>query len=142
MVPLPLNVRFPCTPRHATRARQAFRVYLALLHLDSRTESDLESAIGEALTNAVERGYAQETFFELRCNMAASVLTIEIEDHARNGAAADAKLDRQDISRSYGYDIMRAFVDDVELLKDGRLIRLRKKIKAASRRRPRREEQI
>jgi anti-sigma regulatory factor (Ser/Thr protein kinase) len=134
MVPQPLNVRFACTPRHATRARQAFRVYLALLHLDARTESDLESAIGEAIANAVEHGYAQETFFELRCRLDESMLQIEIEGRAR-AALMPNKLDRSLDSRDMGLGIMRALVDDVELLEDGRLIRLQKKIRAANRRR-------
>jgi anti-sigma regulatory factor (Ser/Thr protein kinase) len=134
MVPLPLNVRFPCTPRHATRARQAFRVYLALLHLDARTESDLESAIGEALTNAVEHGFAQDTFFELRCRLEHSILQIEIEGRARTMMMPN-KLARPLDSRDMGIGIMRALVDDVELLEDGRLIRLQKKIRSANRRR-------
>jgi anti-sigma regulatory factor (Ser/Thr protein kinase) len=134
MVPLPLSVRFACTPRHATRARQAFRVYLALLHLDARTESDLENAIGEAITNAVEHGYAQETFFELRCRLEHSVLQIEIEGRAR-AASRPNKLNRSLDSRDMGLGIMRALVDDVELLEDGRLIRMQKKIRAANRRR-------
>jgi len=134
MVPQPLNVRFPCTPRHATRARQAFRVYLALLHLDTRTESDLESAIGEALTNAVEHGFAQETFFELRCRLEQSVLQIEIEGRART-ATVPGMFARPLDSRDMGIGIMRALVDDVELLEDGRLIRLQKKIRTANRRR-------
>ncbi|HEY1726784.1 MAG TPA: ATP-binding protein [Candidatus Baltobacteraceae bacterium] len=134
MVPQPLNVRFPCTPRHATRARQAFRVYLALLHLDARTESDLESAIGEALTNAVEHGFAQETFFELRCSLEDSMLQIEIEGRAR-AAMLPNRLERPLDARDMGLGIMRALVDDVELLEDGRLIRLQKKIRAANRHR-------
>ena len=137
MIPQPLNVRFPSTPRHATRARQAFRVYLALLHLDARMESDLESAIGEALANVIEDAYAQETFFELRCNLEHASLTIEIENHGRIGGA-EHKLDRPDVSRDFGLNIMRALVDDVTLLKDGRLIRLQKTVKGAKRRRPRR----
>lgn len=134
MIPQPLNVRFPCTPRHATRARQAFRVYLALLHLDARTESDLESAIGEAIANAVEHGFAQETFFELRCRLEHSILQIEVEGRART-AMMPSKLDRPLDSRDMGIGIMRALVDDVELLEDGRLIRLQKKIRAVNRRR-------
>ncbi len=133
MVPQPLNVRFPCTPRHATRARQAFRVYLALLHLDTRTESDLESAIGEAIANAVEHGFAQETFFELRCRLEHSLLQIEVE--GARAAMMPSKLGRPLDSRDMGIGIMRALVDDVELLEDGRLIRLQKKIRAANRRR-------
>ncbi len=134
MVPQPLNIRFPCTPRHATRARQAFRVYLALLHLDPRTESDLESAIGEAIANVVEHGFAQETFFELRCRLESPLLQIEIQNHS-HGPESARKLGRPLDSRDMGIGIMRALVDDVELLEDGRLIRLQKKIRAANRRR-------
>jgi anti-sigma regulatory factor (Ser/Thr protein kinase) len=136
MIPQPLSVRFPCTPRHATRARQAFRVYLALLHLDARTESDLESAIGEAIANTVESGFAQETFFSLRCRLESSMLEIEIENHARN-FERPGKLERSLDSRDMGLGIMQAMVDEVEVLEEGRLIRLEKKIRASNRRRRR-----
>jgi anti-sigma regulatory factor (Ser/Thr protein kinase) len=132
MIPQPLNVRFPCTPRHATRARQAFRVYLALLHLDSRTEFDLESAIGEAITSVVERGYSLDAFFELRVRLESSDLTIEIEDRGRENPVP-AKLERPADSRDYGLNIMRALVDDVEMLQEGRLVRLHKKVRASRR---------
>ena len=131
----PLNARFLCTPRHATRARQAFRIYLALLHIDARTESDLESALGEALADVVEHGFAQETFFDLRCSVDASTLTIEIEDHGR-GTETSNKFERPEFSRDFGSEIMRALVDEVEFLKDGRLTRLQKRIRPSRRPRP------
>ena len=139
MDPQPLHARFQCTPRHATRARQAFRVYLALLHLDAKTEADLESALGEALANVIEHGYAQDTFFELRCSMESGMLTIEIEDRGR-GTEIAHKLERPELSRDFGFEIMRALVDEVEFLKDGRLMRLRTKVRKPNRRPPAEEK--
>jgi hypothetical protein len=64
------------------------------------------------------------------------MLEIEIENHARN-FERPGKLERSLDSRDMGLGIMQAMVDEVEVLEEGRLIRLEKKIRASNRRRRR-----
>ena len=124
---LNLEIRFPCSPRYASAARQAFRLHLAPLRLDSSAQSELEIAVGEAIANVVEHGYGKATFFELRCRLERGVIKIEIEDRGRKHDAGK-QPERTDASRTLSFAIMQYLVDDIEFVDEGRLVRFSKKI--------------
>jgi anti-sigma regulatory factor (Ser/Thr protein kinase) len=124
---LSLDVRFPCSPRYAAAARQAFRVHVAPLQLNSAAQSELEVAIGEGIANVVEHGFGKATFFELRCRVERGVIKVEIEDRGRDQEAGK-HLERTETSRTLGFAIMQSLVDHLEFLDDGRLVRFSKKI--------------
>ena len=124
---LNLDVRFPCSPRYASAARQAFRLHVAPLRLNSAAQNELEVAVGEAITNVVERGYGKATFFELRCRMEHGVLKVEIEDRGRKHDAGK-QPERSDVSRTLSFAILQSLVDDIECIDDGRLVRFSKRI--------------
>jgi len=117
------TVRFPCKMRHAARARKALDIYLSRLALDADTRGDVEQAVGEAIANAVEHGFREGTFFELRARVIGSVLRVEVED---DGTGFDPASARSEALRGFGISMMRALVDSVEFFKNGRVARLQK----------------
>lgn len=120
------TVRFPCAASYATRARRALTLYLERLGVDSWTQWELEHAVGEALANSVEHGYREDTYFELRARIKGSTLRIEVED---DGLGFDpASILRSESFRGFGINIMRTLVDGIDYFKDGRVVRLEKRL--------------
>ena len=127
MTPPALQMRFPCGRRYAARARRSLRMYLAALDIDARLQSEIESAVGEAIANALEHGYPQARFFEVRCTVSGDELIVEIEDDGP-GFRDDCAPPNPGAMRGFGFGIMRSMSDRVHILQNGRLVRLTKRV--------------
>lgn len=123
MVSRDLRLRFPRATRHASRARKAFAMQLEGLGVDSRTRSDLERAVGEALANAVRHGRREGSYFEIRVRLMHRILRIDIED---DGLGFHPSKTRGSEMSGFGITIMRSLVDSVAFFKGGRMVRLEK----------------
>lgn len=101
-------------------------MFLQRAGIDDALALDLEHAIGEALANAVEHGYKEKTYFEVRCRSNGKQILIEVED---DGPGYEReKIARGPGLRGYGFTMMHSLVDSITVLKRGRLIRLEKRV--------------
>ena len=123
-----LTVRFPNKARYGAGARGALTSYLGSIGVDRNTICNLEHAAGEAIANAIEHGHRAGTFFEIRVRLRRSVVHIEIED---DGEGFDPSGLPPSSSRGRGIGMMRTLVDSVEFFKNGRVVRLGKRLKIA-----------
>jgi anti-sigma regulatory factor (Ser/Thr protein kinase) len=112
-------------------------MFLERTGIDNAAWFDLEHAVGEALANAVEHGYKENTFFEIRCRFTGKQLLIEIED---NGPGFEREKILQGPGlRGFGFTLMHSLVDRLTVLKRGRLVRLEKRVTALRTETPRTE---
>jgi anti-sigma regulatory factor (Ser/Thr protein kinase) len=125
MTPPRFHMRFPCNRKYAARARRSFTAYLAGAGIDSRVQVELESAVGEAIANAIEHGYPKARWFEIRCEIRDDEVVVEVEDDGV-GFQADPTQPPPGHVRGFGFGIMRSLVDELHILKNGRLIRFTK----------------
>jgi len=89
--------------------------------------SDIESAVGEALANCAEHGYAHETFIEVRCQYDRGQLCIEITDSGtgfERWQSRDFSKPQASAPRGYGTYIMHRLMDEIEYTERGTRIRL------------------
>lgn len=133
--PHKLRVIFPSTPRYATKARKAVAVYLNSLGIGDQDIADLVQAAGEAIANAVEHGYREGSYFEIRAKLEGTALRIEIEDDGPGFEPQNMSEPRS--TRGFGITVMQTLVDRVTFLKRGRVIRLEKRVEVAARRQDR-----
>lgn len=119
-------MRFPCCRRSAARARRAFATYLTSLRIDSRVQHELVTAVGEAIANAIEHGYPEAAFFEVRCSYGAAGIIAEVEDDGP-GFRGDAPTPSPGGPRGFGFGIMRSLADELHILKNGRMLRFIKR---------------
>ncbi|GEM_PF-743040 len=131
MIPARFHVRFPCSRKYAARARRSFTTYLAGAGIDSRAGDELESAVGEAIANAIEHGYPKARWFQIRCQIRPDAVVVEVEDDGV-GFQADRARPAAGHARGFGFGIMRSLVDELHILKNGRLIRFTKLLPAAA----------
>ncbi|MBV9718473.1 MAG: ATP-binding protein [Candidatus Eremiobacteraeota bacterium] len=116
---------FPCSASGAREARREY-VKFAAQRLSGRDLSDFETAIGEALANAVEHSHASTltvTGFD-----DGERLVAEIRDDGRGFLP---RLDIEPVRgalRGYGLYIMHQLLDEVEFSDDGRSLRLVKRL--------------
>jgi anti-sigma regulatory factor (Ser/Thr protein kinase) len=116
---------FACTPPEARRARKAVALF-ASAWLQGTDSTDFETAVGEALANAVEHsGCSQIT---VDCVYTHQRLVAEI---AQNGFGFKPPLDRRapahGAARGYGLFIMHSVLDKVEFYENGTRVRLVKR---------------
>lgn len=99
--------------------------------LSEKDLGDLQFAVGEALANAVEHGYRDGTYIGVRCWREADDIIVEVEDDG-SGFDADSSRSRSEphTVRGYGITIMRALVDHVAYQRNGRIVRLQKRMSA------------
>lgn len=129
MTPPRFHMRFPCSRKYAARARRSFTMYLTSARIDPRVQSELESAVGEAVANAVEHGYPKARWFQIRCLIRADDILTEVEDDGPGFRTGEAQPS-PGYARGFGFGIMRSLVDELHVLKNGRLIRFAKKLPA------------
>jgi anti-sigma regulatory factor (Ser/Thr protein kinase) len=120
-------MRFPCCRKYAIRARRAFTTYLTSIQIDAEIQGDLETAIGEAVANAIEHGYPKARWFQIRCRVTDDAIVTEVEDDGP-GFQADATQRAPGQTRGFGFGIMRSLVDELYVLKNGRLVRFKKRL--------------
>jgi anti-sigma regulatory factor (Ser/Thr protein kinase) len=104
---------------------------------------DLQLAVGEGIANAIEHGFREQGFFEVRCYVAdATRFIVEIEDFGKgvdlNEIGVPVGPARPD--RGFGVDILYKTVDCLQFarLDTGTLLRLIKRRALSSRGRFRR----
>src|SRR5579872_5980630 len=121
-----LRARFPCNRQNATKARKVFLTYLERIGVGDSDSFELEHAVGEALANAVEHGYRDNSYLEIRCRFDGKQLLAEIED---DGPGFDKEKMRGGPGlRGFGFTLMRSLVDRISVMKRGRLVRLEKHV--------------
>lgn len=128
MIPPGLHMRFPCSRKYAIRARRSFTTYLTSLQIGAETQSDLETAIGEAIANAIEHGYPKARWFQIRCRVVDNEIMTEVEDDGPGFQATNPSQPAPGQTRGFGFGIMRSLVDELYVLKNGRLVRFKKRL--------------
>lgn len=122
---------FACTPLEARKARKAIAAF-ASIWLRGMESKDFESAVGEALANAVEHGKGSRLTVD--CRYRRNKVVAEIH---QNGVGflppADVRLPPHGAARGYGLFIMRSVLDRVEYREQGTRIRLVKRASGATR---------
>lgn len=122
--------RYKATPYAARRARLAvvnFGRTCGFLH-DELFE--LETAVGEAIANAVEHGNRLRGYFLLSVRFEEQVLTVEVQDSGDGFLEPAERLESR--NRGFGIPLMRALVDELTFHEGGRCIRLRKRLRLPS----------
>lgn len=116
---------FACTPTEARRARKAVAQF-AGEWLHGTDSSDFETAIGEALANAVEHGRC--SYLTVDCVYVQDKLVAEI---AQNGLGFQPPrahhAPAQGSDRGYGLFIMHSVLDRLEFYENGTRVRLIKR---------------
>jgi serine phosphatase RsbU (regulator of sigma subunit)/anti-sigma regulatory factor (Ser/Thr protein kinase) len=113
-----LTVR--ATPAAGRVVRQALRRFLAENDVEAAVASNLEVALGEALSNAIEHAYgAVPGMVDVGAWREATRLVVEVRDHGR------WRPERQE-DRGHGLQLMRGLVDsvDLEVTASGTTVRL------------------
>jgi len=119
------NETFACTPTEARRARKAVAQF-AGAWLYGRDSCDFETAVGEALANAVEHGRC--SWMTVDCVYTHHRLVAEI---AQNGVGFQPPCERrapaEGSPRGYGIFIMQSLLDQLEFYENGTRLRLVKR---------------
>jgi anti-sigma regulatory factor (Ser/Thr protein kinase) len=91
---------------------------------------DIETAVGEALANAVEHGASEDPWFTVEANFVGGSLVVDIKDGGR-GFDTDSEAARiaaqRALHRGFGITLMRTLMDRVEYAEGGTRIRLFKR---------------
>jgi serine/threonine-protein kinase RsbW len=90
--------------------------------------------VGEALANAVEHGYRERTYFQVRAWRAdhEDAIVIEVQDDGEGFDPQALSDPDENAARGYGITIMRAMADRVSFERNGRLVRLWKTLRSGS----------
>lgn len=119
---------FPRSPSGARRARGLIKNF-AKAYLSGCDLEDFETAIGEALANAVE--HSDASTLTVRCWCESGCLVTELEDDGRGffpplsfQAPPDGAL------RGFGLFIMHQLLDEIDFLDNGKRLHLVKRLPA------------
>jgi anti-sigma regulatory factor (Ser/Thr protein kinase) len=119
------NETFACTPTEARRARKAV-VQFAAPWLQGTASSDFETAVGEALANAVEHSHCSHLTVD--CVYARERLIAEIvQDGIGFEPPRNQRAPAQGAERGYGLFIMHSVLDRLEFYENGTRVRLVKR---------------
>jgi anti-sigma regulatory factor (Ser/Thr protein kinase) len=127
------TLRFPSSPASVAPARAALCDYAREAGFFGASLSDFETAIGEALANAVEHGHREGSFFTVRARATRGTFEVEIADNGRgfrDGADGGRVRPPSDSPRGFGLFIMRSLMDDVAFADGGTVVRLTKRLPA------------
>jgi anti-sigma regulatory factor (Ser/Thr protein kinase) len=117
--------RFPSAPRYAGAARRVVRRFLIAAEVPQDVADDLESAVGEAIANAIEHGYRPGTYFSVAISCKDDVVEVQVEDNGTGFILVPSKADPGRM-RGFGMTIMRTLTDEVKFDRGGRRVSLRK----------------
>lgn len=113
---------FPCSASGARLARGAIKHFAAQFLRESALE-DLETAVGEAVANAVE--HSDATTLTVRCSFTARRLIAEIEYDGRPfSPPTNVEPPPREAMRGFGLFIMHRLLTEVEFFNEGRGLRL------------------
>ncbi len=123
------KARYRSEPPSVAVARRAVSDFARVCGFDRSALADIESAVGEALANAVEHGHRDDGWFRVFCEFEAETLVTEVKDLGsgfdfHQPIAMDAAELRP---RGFGRTIMRACMDDVHYADGGTRVRLVKR---------------
>ena len=117
---------FECNPTEVRRARKAIAAF-AQSWLVGTAASDFESAVGEALSNAINHGHCKRV--NVACRFVRQAVVAEIQQ--QNGAAFEPPANFEPpavgAAGGYGLFIMRSVLDELEYHEHGRRVRLVKR---------------
>jgi anti-sigma regulatory factor (Ser/Thr protein kinase) len=124
------SVRFPNSRSYVGVARRTALEFARALGLPEEKLEDLGYAVGEALANAVEHGFRERTYFQVRVWRSdhEDAIVIEVQDDGEGFDPAQLSDPDENAARGYGITIMRAMADRVSFERNGRLVRLWKLI--------------
>jgi len=110
-----LSSTFSAVPLAAPIVRHALRRFIEASGLDAEKSFALQTAVGEAVANAVEHAYRETTgLIHVRTVLTASALTVSVEDHGGWQPPCGSE------ERGRGLPLMRALMDDVEVRTSGK----------------------
>ena len=130
VVPLQYRETFTCSPTEARRARKAIAAF-ARGWLKGVDATDFESAVGEALANAISHGNCR--CLNVTCDFVGQRVVAEIEqqDGAPFQPPSVSTRPAAGSIGGYGLFIMRSVLDALEYAENGRRVRLEKRIAIA-----------
>jgi len=120
------SIRFPNSRAYVGVARRTALEFARSLGLSDEKLEDLGYAVGEALANAVEHGFRERTYFQIRVWRSdhEDAVVIEVQDDGEGFDPAGLSDPDENAARGYGITIMRAMADRVSFERNGRLVRL------------------
>jgi len=121
---------FKSTAKNIAKARADVRKHAAQL-FSGQELADIESAVGEALSNSAEHGAGSDGEIELRCYVERREFVIEVKDSGpgfESWSATDATRPLASAERGYGIFIMRELMDSISYSENGSRLRLMKRL--------------
>ncbi|MGV9408297.1 ATP-binding protein [Nocardia sp. NPDC003693] len=128
--PVPLALTVQGVPQEIASVRHQLAVWLRDMSLDPQTVDDIVLAANEAVSNAVEHGYAHSAgTIELRARRTLALVAIEVRDH---GCWKTPRPAANSV-RGRGLELMRALMTRVELVADhnGTVVVMHRRITSA-----------
>ncbi len=125
------RARYRGSPSSVREARDAVIAYARMCGFLSPVIDDIETAVGEALANAVEHGTKDLGFITVTCTYDRAGLNVEIGDDGCGFDHATSRRRDPRAVRGFGITIMRALMDDVRYLGPGNTVRLFKAVPPA-----------
>ncbi len=99
---------------------------------DAHDLADIETAVGEALANAVEHGHREGSTFEVHVFADRAHVVIEVQDDGAGFAASHPRDNPgYDAPRGFGIFLMRHLMDRVDYSNNGTRVRLAKRLPLA-----------
>nr|CAA9225096.1 Serine-protein kinase RsbW [uncultured Armatimonadetes bacterium] len=133
-----VTLTIPCAPEYVGTARLTILGVASRMGFSYDQVEDIRLAVGEACTNAIDRvarggNGSGPGSITIRSHVETGRLTIEVEDHTGNGAAADGDAQARPVEeidpQELGALLMEILVDEVAvepLPEGGTLVRLTK----------------
>jgi serine/threonine-protein kinase RsbW len=118
--------RYEATPFGARLARYAVVSVAEACGFYGEPLFDIETAVGEALTNAIEHGNKLRGRFLVSASYEHGRLTVEVRD--AGAGFSEAERDESVEHRGFGIVLMRALVDRISFHDGGRCVRLEKRL--------------
>lgn len=137
-----MTLNFSALPENEQFARTAVAAFIMSLDPTIEVLTDVKTAVSEAVTNSIIHGYCGKSgTVTVRCRITQGVLHIEVIDNGVGISDLKRVLEpnftsRADDERSgMGFTIMKAFMDDFEVLSkknEGTVVHMSKVIGYAS----------
>ncbi len=120
-------------PASATKARSAVTVFATSQGFSGDALCDIQTAVGEAVANAIEHGNRHRGFFSVVCRFDRGTLSIEVSDGGAGFDDATRPVEnlqqrRTPSLRGYGLYIMRTLMTRVAFRDGGTTVVLEKQL--------------
>jgi anti-sigma regulatory factor (Ser/Thr protein kinase) len=124
------DIALPNSAAAAVLARRQLIAFIKDLQLAAVLVADIESAVGEALANAVEHGRRPHGTLHVQASLNGADLEVSVTDDGP-GFAPGPIRPKHPVTlapRGYGLFIIQSVMDDVEFRDGGRTVWFRKRI--------------